>query len=123
MAPTVLIVDDSSTVRIQAGRALAQAGFRVLEAVDGIDGLEKLGGADPVALIVCDFNMPRMSGIEFLEALSKRGGAVPPVVMLTTEGNPVLVKRALEIGAKAWMTKPFKPGMLVATALKLAGGP
>jgi two-component system, chemotaxis family, chemotaxis protein CheY len=119
MARTVLLVDDSSTVRIQAGRALTGAGFHVLEAVDGIDGLEKLDANADIALIICDFNMPRMSGIEFVEMVSKRGGAMPAIVMLTTEGNPQLIKRALASGARAWMTKPFKPDLLVAAALKI----
>ena len=118
---TILVVDDSATVRLQVGRALIQAGFKVIEAVDGVDGLEKLSQNADVSMIVCDFNMPRMSGVEFVETLSSRTGPMLPIVMLTTEGNPELIKRALASGAKAWMTKPFKAEMIVATAQKLAG--
>lgn len=123
MALTVMLVEDSATVRLQAARALVQAGFIVIEAVDGIDGLEKLDARSDVALIVCDVNMPRMNGVEFVEALSKRPGAMPPVIMLTTEGHPQLVQRAKASGAKGWMIKPFKPEILVAAAKKLAAIP
>jgi two-component system, chemotaxis family, chemotaxis protein CheY len=119
MAMTVMVVDDSATVRIHAGRALAQAGFTVIEAVDGIDALEKLAATTSIALIVCDVNMPRMSGVEFIEELAKRPAKMPPVIMLTTEGHPQLVQRAKASGAKGWMIKPFKPELLVAAARKL----
>jgi two-component system chemotaxis response regulator CheY len=122
MTRTVLVVDDSAVLRIQAGRALTNAGFKVIEAVDGVDGLSKLSANSDVALIVCDLNMPRMSGIEFVEALANKGEKFPPIVMLTTEGEPLLIKRALASGARAWMTKPFKADMLVAAAMKLTGG-
>jgi two-component system, chemotaxis family, chemotaxis protein CheY len=114
-----MVIDDSSTLRIQAGRALTSAGFRVVEAIDGLDGLAKLASNPDVALIVCDVNMPRMSGIEFVETLAQSGTPVPAILMLTTEANPALVERALAGGAKAWMIKPFKPDHLVASAKKL----
>jgi len=119
MATAVMVVDDSATVRIQAGRALVQAGFEVVEAVDGLDALDKLRQTKDVALIICDVNMPRMSGIEFVETLSKRMPQMPPVVMLTTEGHPQLIKRAKESGVVGWMIKPFKADLLVAAARKL----
>ena len=72
-------------------------------------------------LVVCDVNMPRMSGIEFLETLHERRGRRIPVVMLTTEGQPELIARAKALGAIGWIVKPFKPELLVATAKKLAG--
>ena len=119
MKPTVLVVDDSAVVRIQASGALGAAGYVVLEAVDGLDAVDKLATGPAIALIFCDVNMPRMTGIEFLEALFARGVAIPPVVMLTTEGHPQLIQRAKACGAKGWMLKPFKPEMLVSTAKKL----
>lgn len=119
MAQTVMIVDDSATVRTQAGRALAEAGFEVVEAVDGLDALEKMGARKDVVLIVCDVNMPRMNGVEFVEALAKLPGVMPPVIMLTTGGHPQLIQRAKASGAKGWMIKPFKPALLVAAAAKL----
>jgi two-component system chemotaxis response regulator CheY len=62
--------------------------------------------------------MPRMNGIEFLEALAANGGG-PPVVMLTTEGEAELMRRARVLGAKGWIVKPFKADILVAAAKKL----
>jgi two-component system chemotaxis response regulator CheY len=121
MSANVMLIDDSATVRLQAGRALSAAGFGIIEAIDGIDALEKLATSGEIALIVCDVNMPRMSGIEFVEVLSRREGARPPVIMLTTEGHPDLVKAAKASGARGWMVKPFKPELLVAAAKKITG--
>ncbi len=118
MSVKVLVVDDSSMVRLQVGRALGGAGFTIIEATDGADALEKLGAHPDTKLIVCDVNMPRMSGLEFLESLSANPSA-PPVVMLTTEGQPDLIHRAKTLGAKGWIVKPFKPDLLVAAAQRL----
>lgn len=120
MIQTVMVVDDSATVRIEASRALTSAGYQVIEAFDGLDALEKLAAGAAVALVVCDINMPRMSGVEFVEAVAQRPGAQPPILMLTTEGHPALIQRAKASGAKGWMMKPFKPELLVAAARKLA---
>ena len=119
MAQTVMVVDDSASVRIQASRALVAAGYEVLEAFDGIDALEKLAGGATVALIVCDINMPRMSGVELVESLSQKPLPRPPILMLTTEGHPALIQRAKALGARGWMMNPFKPELLVAAARKL----
>ncbi len=123
MTSPVMVVDDSLMVRHQVKQALTDAGFEVVEAVDGIDALEK-ATTTPVSLVVCDVNMPRMNGLEFLEQLRRRevGGARTPVVMLTTEGQHELIQRARALGAKGWIIKPFKAELLVATAKKLACG-
>lgn len=118
MAGTILIIDDSAMVRRQVGAALGGAGYTTVEAVDGVDAVAKVS-AD-TSLIVCDVNMPRMSGLELLERLaSDPATARIPVVMLTTEGQPELIQRAKALGAKGWLTKPFKPEMLVAVAKRL----
>jgi two-component system chemotaxis response regulator CheY len=120
MSAKVLVVDDSMMVRKQVGQALIGAGFSVIEATDGLDALQKLTTSPDTRLVVCDVNMPRMNGIEFLEALRKvESTANLPVVMLTTEGQPELVQRAKALGAKGWIVKPFKPDLLVAAAKKL----
>ncbi len=119
MNPKVLVIDDSVVVRLQASRTLKEAGYEVIEAVDGLDAIEKLKSVDSIALIFCDVNMPRMGGIEFIEEIFARGTPIPPVIMLTTEGHPKLIQRAKACGAKGWMIKPFKPEMLVAAARKL----
>jgi two-component system chemotaxis response regulator CheY len=119
MTARILVIDDSLLVRRQAMTALKVPGYLVSEAVDGIDGLEKLAGLPDTKLIVCDVNMPRMSGIELLERLQQQGSVVP-IVMMTTEGQPELIERAKSLGAKGWIIKPFKPEVLLAAAAKLA---
>jgi two-component system chemotaxis response regulator CheY len=116
----ILVVDDSATVRQQVGLALKQAGFNVQEAVDGLDGAQKIAGDAQIALVICDVNMPRMDGLSMLEKVQadlKR--PAPPVIMLTTEGKPDLMARAKKAGAKAWIIKPFKAELLVAAVSKL----
>mgnify|MGYP002135073818 CR=1 FL=1 len=71
--------------------------------------------------MLTDVNMPRMSGIEFVEALSHTGALPPPVIMLTTEGQANLIARAKTLGARVWLLKPFKPDVLVGAAKKLTG--
>lgn len=119
MTSKVLVIDDSLMVRRQVGNTLRTLGYVVLEAVDGLDALEKLEENQDVRFIVCDVNMPRMNGIEFLER-HRLGGSQVPVVMLTTEGEPELIQRARGLGAKGWLLKPFKPEFLEATAKKFA---
>lgn len=121
MTTKILIVDDSAMVRRQVSNALVGAGFSVVEAVDGEDAREKLSATPDAKLIVCDVTMPRMNGIEFLEAIRQesRFDAVP-VVMLTTEGRPELIQKAKALGAKGWLVKPFKPDVLIAAVQRLA---
>ncbi|HEX4452327.1 MAG TPA: response regulator [Kofleriaceae bacterium] len=111
MSGKVLIVDDSALLRRQVGAALTAAGYQVVGATDGVDATTKL--AD-VALIVCDINMPRMSGLELLAELARDTVTQRiPVVMLTTEGHPDLIQRAKTLGAKGWLIKPFKAELLL----------
>ncbi len=114
----ILVIDDSPTVRQQVGLALTQAGYQVVEAVDGVDGIAKVDAT--VAMLICDVNMPRMNGLEMLEKLrtDARWQALP-VVMLTTEGQPGLIDRAKKAGAKGWIIKPFKAELLVAAVQRL----
>ncbi len=114
----VMVIDDSMVVRKQVAQALEGGGFDVSEAVDGVEAISRLAGA-AVDLIFCDVNMPRMNGLEFLEALRATDGAPTPVVMLTTEAEPALVSQARAFGAKGWIVKPFRPELLVAAAKKL----
>jgi two-component system, chemotaxis family, chemotaxis protein CheY len=120
MGKKILVVDDSATVRQQVGLALTQAGFEVVEAVDGMDGVSKLGETVGIALVICDVNMPRMNGLEMIERVHADSKfAAIPIVMLTTEGQPDMVDRAKKAGAKGWIVKPFKAELLVAAAKKL----
>jgi two-component system, chemotaxis family, chemotaxis protein CheY len=118
MTTTVLVVDDSLMVRRHIGKPLKELGYDVVEAVDGVDALEKLKSR-PARLIVCDVNMPRMNGMELLEQLQAQKAGIP-VVMLTTEDQPELMQRAKSLGAKAWLVKPFKADTLTVAAQKLA---
>ena len=120
MSKKILVVDDSATIRQQVGLALTAAGFTVFEALDGVDGLEQVERIEGLALIVCDMNMPRMNGLDMIEAMRRNAtGAGAAVLMLTTEASPVLVDRAKKAGAKGWIVKPFKTELLVAAARKL----
>jgi two-component system chemotaxis response regulator CheY len=114
----ILVIDDSPTVRQQVGLALSQAGYQVVEAVDGVDAIGKVDAS--IAMLICDVNMPRMNGLEMLEKLrtDARWKALP-VVMLTTEGQPGLIERAKKAGAKGWIIKPFKAELLVAAVQRL----
>jgi two-component system, chemotaxis family, chemotaxis protein CheY len=113
----VLIIDDSEAVRRQVAQALAPAGYDVVEASDGFEGLSVIKSAVP-ALVLCDLNMPRMGGMEMLAELS-RSQLVPVMVMLTTEAQPALIRRARELGAVGWIVKPFKADLLIAAVNKL----
>jgi len=119
MSARVLVVDDSLMVRTQVTSVLTAAGFSVHTASDGVEALQKVGELADTKLIVCDVNMPRMSGLEFLEAL-KEGGVSIPVIMLTSEQQPDMIQRAKALGAKGWIAKPPNPEMLVRVARELA---
>lgn len=114
----ILVIDDSETIRQQVKQALAATGYEIIEAVDGLDGLEKLRAISGLDMALCDVNMPRLNGLEMIAEV-QRSGIKIPILMLTTEGQPSLIKRARESGAKGWIVKPFKPELLVAAVTKL----
>ena len=97
---------------------MAASGYEIIEAVDGVDGLEKLRAVADVDLALCDVNMPRMNGLDMIAELQRTGPKIP-ILMLTTEGQPSLIRRARECGAKGWIVKPFKPELLIAAVTKL----
>ncbi|WP_019703108.1 response regulator [Paracidovorax oryzae] len=119
MAKTILIVDDSASVRSVVGIALRGAGYDVIEGCDGSDALRRLTG-QKVHLIISDVNMPNMDGITFLKSVK----AMPayrftPVIMLTTESQEAKKREGQLAGAKAWVTKPFQPPTLLLAVEKL----
>lgn len=121
MTTKVLIMDDSMMVRQQVKRALVSAGYDVIEAKDGMDALEKADQNADIALVVCDVNMPRMGGLDFLDAFRKDARFTrTPAVMLTTEAEPALVARAKTLDVRGWIVKPFKPELFLAAVRKLA---
>lgn len=117
----ILIVDDSEIIRQQLGRALSEAGLTVVEATDGVDGLEKVAEHDDIALLVLDINMPRMNGLDMLEALKRNPKTASlPVLVLTTEAQNSMVARAKQSGAKAWLIKPVKMDLFVNVVQRFA---
>jgi len=119
MAKTIMVVDDSISIRQVVGIALRQAGYEVLEACDGRDALAKLTG-QKVNLIISDVNMPNLDGIGFVRELKTRPAyKFTPVLMLTTESQEEKKEQGKAAGARAWMVKPFKPEALLAAVQKL----
>ena len=119
MAKTILIVDDSASLRQVVSIALKGAGYDVLEAADGKIGLSRLDGRK-IHLIVSDVNMPNMDGITFVTELKKLPAyRFTPVIMLTTETQEGKKREGQAAGAKAWMVKPFQPAQLLAAVAKL----
>lgn len=114
----VLVVDDSETIRDQVRKALTDAGYDVVEACDGLEALDRLRATPDVTLLLCDVNMPRMTGIDFL-AKTRDQGVKVPIVMLTSEGQPSLIRRARELGAAGWIVKPFKTEQLLSAVSRL----
>lgn len=120
MAKTILIVDDSSSLRMVVKLALERAGYEVIEASDGRDALAKLEQAGKVHLIVSDVNMPNMDGITFVTEVKKHARhRFTPVIMLTTEGQDAKKEQGRAAGAKAWIVKPFNPPQLLDAVSKL----
>jgi len=120
MSKTVLVVDDSSTVRQQVSLALKQAGFATLEAADGREAIVTLDANRNIDMVVCDVNMPNVNGLEMVERVkAKPEFGKLPILMLTTEGQPSLIKRAREAGAVGWIVKPFDANQLVQAARHL----
>lgn len=119
MAKTVMIVDDSLSVRNVVGIALKGAGYDVLAAEDGKDALSKLTG-QKVHLIISDVNMPNMNGIDFVKNLKQLPAyKFTPVIMLTTESGEDKKSQGQAAGAKAWVVKPFQPPQLLNAVSKL----
>lgn len=120
MAKTILIVDDSTSLRNVVNIALTRAGYQVIEACDGKDGLAKLNSGQKINLIISDVNMPNMDGITFVKELKKLPlYKFTPVIMLTTEDQDDKIKQGQMAGAKAWMVKPFKPDQMLNAVSKL----
>jgi len=119
MKKTILIVDDSSSLRQVVSLALTRAGYDVLEGCDGEDALTKLDGRK-IHLIVSDLNMPRMDGLTFLKQVKAHPSyKFTPVIMLTTEAGDAKKQAGREAGAKAWVVKPFNPPVLLDAVSKL----
>jgi two-component system chemotaxis response regulator CheY len=119
MTRTVLVVDDSVSLRQVLAIALRGGGYDVLEAGDGAAALELLDGRT-IDLVISDVNLPRMDGIAFLRALKgKTDYRFTPVIMLTTETQQARKDEGRAAGARAWVAKPFQPAQLLDAVARL----
>lgn len=119
MGKAILTVDDSASMRQMVTFTLKGAGYDVVEAVDGKDGLEKLSGAD-VGMIITDLNMPNMDGIEMIRNVrGMQAFKFIPIILLTTESQDSKKKEGKAAGATGWIVKPFKPEQLIAVVKKV----
>lgn len=119
MPKTIMIVDDSASMRNLLSTTLKSAGYEVFEGCDGVDAISKLTG-QKVHLIVTDLNMPNMDGLTFLTEVKKLPAfQFTPIIMLTTEISEAKKEKAKVAGAKAWVVKPFQPEQLLNAVSKL----
>lgn len=119
MGKTVMVVDDSASLRQVVNLTLSGAGYEVIEASDGRDALAKLDGRR-VHLIISDVNMPRLDGIGFVKEIKRNPHyQFTPVIMLTTEAGENKKSEGQHAGARAWVVKPFQPAQMLAAVSKL----
>ncbi len=119
MSKTILVVDDSSSLRTAVRIALSGAGFEVVEAEDGKQALTKLDGRK-YHLVISDVNMPNLDGFGFVTAMKQMPAyKYTPVIMLTTEAGDDKKEKGRAAGAKAWIVKPFLPPQLLSVVSKL----
>ena len=121
MSKTILAVDDSASIRQMVAFTLKSSGYEVVEAVDGMDGLEK-AKAKSFSLILTDQNMPRMDGLTLvknLRALAQYKSV--PILMLTTESSDAMKVQGKAAGATGWLVKPFDPQKLIEVVKKVIG--
>ena len=121
MAKIILAVDDSASIRQMVTFTLKSSGYEVIEAVDGMDGLEK-AKTKTVNLVLTDQNMPRMDGLTLIKNLR----ALPsyktvPILMLTTESSDAMKAQGKAAGATGWLVKPFDPQKLIEVVKKVIG--
>ncbi|WP_448568500.1 response regulator [Thalassotalea ganghwensis] len=111
----VLVVDDSNSIRDMVSFTLKSAGYDVVEAKDGVEGLSKAQGGG-IDLVISDVNMPNMDGISLCQELRKLAAfKFTPILMLTTESSGDMKMRGKEAGATGWLVKPFNPEKLLST--------
>ena len=114
VSSTIMTVDDSPSMRMLLKAALTDMGFKVLEAEDGVQALERLGGATP-DLLITDINMPRLDGFGLIERVREQDRHRNlPILVLTTESSDEKKQRARTAGATGWIVKPFDPDKLAA---------
>lgn len=121
MAKKVLTVDDSLPIRQMVTFTLKSVGYDVVEAMDGMDGLEK-AKANRVDLVLTDQNMPRMDGLTLVKSLRALPQyASTPILLLTTESSDEMKAKGRAAGATGWLVKPFDPQKLIDVVRKVIG--
>ena len=121
MGKRIMIVDDSASMRQMIKFTLSNAGYDVVEAVDGVDALSKLN-AHPVNLIIADINMPNMDGIELIRNVrAHEGHKFTPIIVLTTESQKSLKEEGKAAGATGWIVKPFSQSQLLLVMKRVLG--
>ncbi len=123
MAKTILAVDDSTSIRQMVAFTLKSAGYIVIEAADGVEGLAKAkANAHVINLVLTDQNMPNMDGLTLIKTL--RGlpeFSATPILMLTTESSDAMKMQGKAAGATGWLVKPFDPHKLLEVVKKVIG--
>jgi two-component system chemotaxis response regulator CheY len=110
-----LVIDDSRAIRAIIGKVLLELGIESIEACHGRDGLKKLEEEPGIELVLVDWNMPEMNGLEFIQAVrAQRRYDSLRIMMVTTETEHEQVARALEAGANEYLMKPFSREILIA---------
>jgi two-component system chemotaxis response regulator CheY len=121
MTMRILTVDDSRTMREMLKRALQDGGYTVVQAEDGVHGLEVLQSMEMPDVIITDVNMPRMDGLTFIEEVrSNPAFRGIPILVLSTESDLEKKARARKAGATGWIVKPFDPAKLVDAIRRVA---
>ncbi len=116
----ILIVDDAETVRSQLRKELETAGYLVIDAADGILGIEAIEREPDVALVISDVNMPRMDGLTMSKKIhEKENFKSVPIIVMTTESSLEMKTIGKEAGVLAWITKPYDPTKLLAALKKI----
>jgi len=121
MTASILTVDDSPSLRMAIRIALNGAGYEVVEAGDGLEGLSK-ANATRFDMIITDLNMPNMDGLTMIRELRKSPAQCgTPIIFLTTESDDAMKQQAKAAGATGWLVKPFVPDQLVRITRKVLG--
>lgn len=109
----VLIVDDSNSIIMVVSQMLTEAGHEPLRAKDGQEAVELIESGKQVDLILLDWNMPNMTGLDFLKYNFEKNITSSPIVMMTTENKPDKIREALQFGASEYIMKPFTQDILI----------
>lgn len=120
MGKTIMTVDDSASIRQMVTFTLKEAGYDVVEAVDGKDALSKVNGN--IGMVITDLNMPNLDGIGLIRELRANAACkFIPIIMLTTESQDSKKQEGKAAGATGWIVKPFTPDQLLAVVKKVLG--